>query len=152
MITFFSNWSGSYKSVDAMGTITHMAPEMIEHGHQSTACDIYAFGIMMWEIFNGSIVYDTIPQTSIINCVLNEKRRPEFEKNCPDRFVKLASDCWNHERNLRPQWDHINAELQNLITENRELERITKFENQRFSVQINRKNSHNLHDLTQISE
>lgn len=156
MITFFSNWSGSYKSVDAMGTITHMAPEMIQHGHQSTACDIYAFGIMMWEIFNGSIAYETVPQTSIINCVLNEKKRPSFSNNCPDRFVKLANDCWNHERNLRPEWDHINTELQNLITENRELERNTKFENQRhsfenqrLSVQINRKNSNNLSKITE---
>ena len=32
------------------GTLTHMAPEVIMRGHVSKAADVYAFGIMMWEV------------------------------------------------------------------------------------------------------
>ena len=32
------------------GTLTHMAPEVIMKGHVSKAADVYAFGIMMWEV------------------------------------------------------------------------------------------------------
>ena len=32
------------------GTLTHMAPEVIMKGHVSKAADVYAFGIMLWEV------------------------------------------------------------------------------------------------------
>ena len=35
----------------AAGTVTHMAPELIANGLVSTACDVYAFGIFMWECY-----------------------------------------------------------------------------------------------------
>ena len=39
------------------GTMTHMAPEIIQHGHQSKAADVYAFGITLWELYTGCIAF-----------------------------------------------------------------------------------------------
>lgn len=35
------------------GTLNHMAPELLLHGHASRASDVYAFGILMVRLLNG---------------------------------------------------------------------------------------------------
>jgi serine/threonine protein kinase len=35
------------------GTLTHMAPELLLQGRASKASDVYAFGILMWELATG---------------------------------------------------------------------------------------------------
>jgi hypothetical protein len=38
----------------APGTVTHLAPEMLVRGtHITTAVDVFAFGILMWEFYTG---------------------------------------------------------------------------------------------------
>jgi serine/threonine protein kinase len=35
------------------GTVTHMPPELLIQGDLSKACDTYAFGALLWEMFCG---------------------------------------------------------------------------------------------------
>lgn len=35
------------------GTLTHMAPELLLAGWASTASDVYAYGILLWELATG---------------------------------------------------------------------------------------------------
>jgi Protein tyrosine and serine/threonine kinase len=32
------------------GTITHQAPEVLEHGLLSQAADVYSFGVLLWQV------------------------------------------------------------------------------------------------------
>lgn len=36
----------SHHSTNTVGTMSHVAPELLRYGHMSTAGDVYAFGIM----------------------------------------------------------------------------------------------------------
>jgi serine/threonine protein kinase len=36
------------------GTISYMAPETITHGVLDFACDVYAFGVLLWEMLAGT--------------------------------------------------------------------------------------------------
>lgn len=40
----------THRSTTSLGTITHMSPEVLRSGRLSKAADVYAFGIMMWEV------------------------------------------------------------------------------------------------------
>eukprot|EP00878_Enallax_costatus_P015115 GHUV01015827.1.p1 GENE.GHUV01015827.1~~GHUV01015827.1.p1 ORF type:complete len:582 (+),score=126.05 GHUV01015827.1:174-1748(+) len=44
----------THRTTDTVGTMSHMPPELLRYGKQSPAGDIYAFGIMMWEVFTGA--------------------------------------------------------------------------------------------------
>ena len=35
------------------GTVTHMPPELLIQGDLSKACDVYAFGALLWEMLCG---------------------------------------------------------------------------------------------------
>jgi hypothetical protein len=35
------------------GTVTHIAPEIVTHKRVTTHADVYAFGIIMWELYTG---------------------------------------------------------------------------------------------------
>jgi serine/threonine protein kinase len=39
------------------GTMSHLAPEALLHGHISKAADVYAMGITLWELFTGGQAY-----------------------------------------------------------------------------------------------
>lgn len=38
------------------GTVTHMPPELLAKGTLSPSSDVYAVGVLMWEIFTGEKV------------------------------------------------------------------------------------------------
>lgn len=38
------------------GTLTHMPPELLEHGITSKAADVYSFGVLLWQVSTGLMV------------------------------------------------------------------------------------------------
>ena len=42
----------THLSTQSHGTVTHMAPELLERGRLSRASDVYSFGILLWELVN----------------------------------------------------------------------------------------------------
>jgi serine/threonine-protein kinase len=36
-----------------IGTVSYIAPELVTHGHSDTRCDVYALGVMMFEMLTG---------------------------------------------------------------------------------------------------
>ena len=49
-------------ALTGQGTLTHMAPELLLHGHISKRGDVYAFGILLWELFTGEKAFRGTPK------------------------------------------------------------------------------------------
>ena len=47
--------SSSTVDTDTYGTVTHMPPELLMEGKLSKAADVYAFGVLLWEMYTGMI-------------------------------------------------------------------------------------------------
>jgi serine/threonine protein kinase len=45
------------------GTPVYMAPEILSAQHASTAADVYAFGVMLWELHAGQLAWDYLYST-----------------------------------------------------------------------------------------
>uniref|UniRef100_A0A1D1Y907 non-specific serine/threonine protein kinase n=2 Tax=Anthurium amnicola TaxID=1678845 RepID=A0A1D1Y907_9ARAE len=89
------------------GTPEWMAPELIRNGTFTEKCDIFSFGVIMWELCTLRRPWDGVPPVQVIHAVANEGTRLEI----PDGPLgKLISDCWA-EPDERPSCQEILSRL-----------------------------------------
>ncbi|WIA23479.1 hypothetical protein OEZ85_000224 [Tetradesmus obliquus] len=60
------------------GTLTHMAPELLLQGRASKASDVYAFGILLWELATGRRAFSDVPKAMLGAAVVRDAARPEW--------------------------------------------------------------------------
>ncbi|KAF5833571.1 kinase-like domain-containing protein [Dunaliella salina] len=72
------------------GTVTHMPSELLARGHLLPSSDVYAFGIVMWEVFTGEKVFKQLSDSAVVLAVVTKKARPTFPSDCPSRYRFLA--------------------------------------------------------------
>ncbi|GAX84475.1 hypothetical protein CEUSTIGMA_g11895.t1 [Chlamydomonas eustigma] len=120
------------------GTLTHMAPEVLLKGIQSTASDVYAFGITLWELYTSGIVFEGIPSTLLGYQIVNEDLRPKFPMDCPCAYAQLARRCWDKATENRPNFNEILALLQQMRQAESKVAKTVKF-----GMQIFRKSGNN---------
>jgi hypothetical protein len=97
-----------------VGTPVYMAPELLERKPYSSAVDVYAFGIVLWEIVNKAEPYQGFhDQFEIIKFVC-EGNRLLVDPQHP--LAKLTTQCWDQEPKLRPSFNEITAALEAIDT------------------------------------
>ncbi|KAG2497807.1 hypothetical protein HYH03_004078 [Edaphochlamys debaryana] len=88
---------------EACGTVTHMAPESFVEGEPvDSSADVYAFGILMWELISGKQPYHDRNLKQLPHEVVNKGLRPTFPPNTPDVYKSLAKSCWGPLPRNRP--------------------------------------------------
>ncbi|MCU0511822.1 MAG: protein kinase [Anaerolineae bacterium] len=56
---------------ETSGTLAYIAPEVLTGAPASQAADLYAVGLIAWELFTGSFPYDTSSTALLINEIIN---------------------------------------------------------------------------------
>ncbi|KAG2431409.1 hypothetical protein HXX76_009424 [Chlamydomonas incerta] len=101
----------------AVGTPSFMAPEMFCKGHPlDAAVDVYSFGILMYEVYTGSTVYDGVPPDKLPYHVVKRGLRPAFPPDTPSAFRSLAQACWASDPRSRPTAAALVTVLQRLLS------------------------------------
>lgn len=104
------------KAMTQVGTPMWMAPEIIECKKYTEKADIYAFGIILWELLTRLEPYEDMEPLQIIMQVVKNVRpklTPEFEAS---PLTPLMKDCWHNNPELRPSFDVVVDRLQQLVT------------------------------------
>ena len=52
-------------STGTFGTVTHMPPELLTEGKLSKAVDVYAFGVVLWEMCTGKRPWGGLMQMAV---------------------------------------------------------------------------------------
>jgi alpha-tubulin suppressor-like RCC1 family protein len=116
--------SCSFVEMGALGTAEYIAPEAIL-GMRSCACDVYSFGILLYEIWYRKRPYSdaNLLTDDLMKQVLAGHRRPQIETvNDPtmtpshNEVVELIKKCWNPEASFRPDFNTIVDVLAKIIT------------------------------------
>eukprot|EP00195_Chlamydomonas_chlamydogama_P000925 CAMPEP_0202924460 /NCGR_PEP_ID=MMETSP1392-20130828/78991_1 /ASSEMBLY_ACC=CAM_ASM_000868 /TAXON_ID=225041 /ORGANISM="Chlamydomonas chlamydogama, Strain SAG 11-48b" /LENGTH=228 /DNA_ID=CAMNT_0049618201 /DNA_START=9 /DNA_END=695 /DNA_ORIENTATION=+ len=96
--------SGHYvvSSAELRGTPSHMAPEVIQGALQTEAIDVYAFGVLMWELVSSCPLYPGLKAADIQRRVVSEELRPEFDTFVDLEYRRLAEQCWSADPGARP--------------------------------------------------
>jgi len=69
--------------------------------------DVYAFGIILWALFNRKHPYGKLSTFRIIYKVKLEGMRPEIEEITSPDIVKLFQACWHEDQKFRPDFNYI---------------------------------------------
>jgi len=99
------------------GTLTHMAPEIMLHGHVSKAADVYAFGITLYELFTGGQPFKGVARALLGHAITKENKRPSFSPITPLAYKQLAEQCWHKNPALRPTFEDILTRLSTIRNE-----------------------------------
>lgn len=92
-----------------VGTACWLSPEVILNAQYSKASDVYAYGIVLWEVYTRQDVYPRLSAPQIIARVANEGLRPTIPYNCP--WEDLMKSCWHQNPSSRPPFGKIIAIL-----------------------------------------
>lgn len=95
-----------------MGTITHMSHEMLRSGQMSRASDVYAFGMVLFEVLTGLKPFAGMLQGAVVEQVLVSRLQPAFPTYTPETYINLIQECWNHEPSKRPTFDILITKIQ----------------------------------------
>ena len=87
-----------------------MSLEHIQGRPFTQACDIYAYGVVMWEIMSRKVPWEGSNQMQVGFAVVTEGKRPPLDAvhSCyPTECVELMQECWATDAAARPTFVEI---------------------------------------------
>jgi serine/threonine protein kinase len=102
----------SLQAESYVSDLSWMAPELLEEKSQSSQqSDIYALGMVFWEIASGEIPYRDVRSEAAIRKRVKEGRRLPIPADCPQELGALIERCWAQKPADRPSGNDIVAHL-----------------------------------------
>ena len=85
------------------GTVPYMAPEQLDGERLTGACDVYAAGLVLWELLMGTPAFEG-KLSSIVGAKVktNELTLQDCPLTVPDQFADLIRRCTLREVGERP--------------------------------------------------
>ncbi|KAK6033120.1 protein tyrosine kinase [Ostertagia ostertagi] len=83
--------------------IRWQAPEVIATRIYTVKCDVYSYGITIWEVFNnGEIPFTGIDNKTIRSKISDNKFRPPIDFSVPIVVRRVIKTCWRGDPKRRP--------------------------------------------------
>lgn len=95
-----------------------MAPEMASSGLWSTKTDMFALGIIMWEVLTGEYPYGGLGWNKVLRFVVQENGRPDTDGQMQKAKVSkshqaLVKSLWHKDPSRRPSAEEFVSRLTN---------------------------------------
>ncbi|XP_031112820.1 serine/threonine-protein kinase STY13-like [Ipomoea triloba] len=98
------------------GTLGYMAPEVLDGKPYNRKCDVYSFGICLWEIYCCDLPYPDLSFAEVSSAVVRQNLRPEIPRCCPSSFASIMKKCWDANPQKRPEMDEVVSLLEAIDT------------------------------------
>jgi serine/threonine protein kinase len=89
-----------------IGPLRWMAPEQIARLAYSQASDVFAFGVLLYEIFAREQPWRGVANVNVMNAVSNGERMTP-PKSAPAHCAQLMLQCWAHDPKERPAMTRV---------------------------------------------
>ncbi|TKR68045.1 hypothetical protein L596_024091 [Steinernema carpocapsae] len=99
-----------------MMPIRWLAPEILKHRHFSTKSDVWAFGVLLFEIFtDGTVPYKDMTLKEVrARLTDSSKFRLEIPIEFPPGIRKIIDECWDEDAAKRPSFKALHKTLHNV--------------------------------------
>eukprot|EP00249_Psilotum_nudum_P005340 c18785_g1_i1 orf=458-1756(-) len=104
-----------YNLTGETGSYRYMAPEVFDHKKYDTKVDVFSFGMIMFEMFEGAPPLSGFEPYEAAKSIAKENRRPTFTaKTYPLGMKNLIRRCWDGNSHMRPSFIDILTELEEM--------------------------------------
>ena len=97
------------------GSYRHMAPEVIRHERYDSACDVYSFAMILYEMLTLSVPFvHYTPVDAALAVACRAERPPVPSGAFTPEVVALLTDCWAQNAGQRPRFATIVERVEGL--------------------------------------
>ena len=90
-----------------IGTPLYMAPEIFTNSPYDFKVDVYAFGIILYQVLTSLIPFADITNPIAFGRKICNGERPQYPPNFSPIFQNLIDRCWAQSPSMRPTFDDI---------------------------------------------
>ncbi|KAH0853109.1 hypothetical protein HID58_093482 [Brassica napus] len=98
------------------GTLGYMAPEVLDGKPYNRRCDVYSFGICLWEIYCCAMPYPDLSFADVSSAVVRQNLRPDIPRCCPTSLSNIMKRCWDANPVKRPEMEEVVKMLEGVDT------------------------------------
>eukprot|EP01125_Pyxidicula_operculata_P003562 TRINITY_DN1461_c1_g2_i3.p1 TRINITY_DN1461_c1_g2~~TRINITY_DN1461_c1_g2_i3.p1 ORF type:complete len:357 (-),score=63.78 TRINITY_DN1461_c1_g2_i3:18-1088(-) len=105
------------------GSACWMAPEMFGMKDYNEKVDVYAFGLIMWQLINKQEYPYKLEKykdnlSKLVHDIVVEKKRPKISAKLDTSIVSILERSWDHDPDKRPSFGEILKLLDEVIVSN----------------------------------
>lgn len=97
------------------GSAAWMAPEVFEGSQYTEKCDVYSWGIILWEVLSRRKPFSESGTAFRILWEVHKGSRPPRIQGCPRPVEEIMTRCWDKDPNLRPSMEYVVDYVSKLI-------------------------------------
>ncbi|XP_064455448.1 mitogen-activated protein kinase kinase kinase 20-like [Ornithodoros turicata] len=112
-----SRFLGGTTRMSLAGTLPWMAPEVIQCLPSSETCDVWSFGVVLWELLTHEVPFKGIEGFQVAWAVVEKDERLTIPSTCPAAFANLMSACWKMDAKERPPFSSILQHLTAMVND-----------------------------------
>ncbi|KAK8936649.1 Serine/threonine-protein kinase EDR1 [Platanthera zijinensis] len=98
-------------SKSTAGTPEWMAPEVLRNEPSNEKCDVYSFGVILWELATLRKPWNGMNPMQVVGAVGFQNRRLEIPSEVDPLVARIIWECWQTEPSLRPSFAQLSTTL-----------------------------------------
>ncbi|XP_077247721.1 protein kinase superfamily protein [Tasmannia lanceolata] len=101
-------------SKSTAGTPEWMAPEVLRNENSNEKCDVYSFGVILWELATLRMPWSGMNPMQVVGAVGFQNRRLDIPKEVDPLVARIIWECWQTDPSLRPSFAQLASALKPL--------------------------------------
>ncbi|XP_066329868.1 probable serine/threonine-protein kinase SIS8 [Miscanthus floridulus] len=101
-------------SKSTAGTPEWMAPEVLRNEPSNEKCDVYSFGVILWELATMRVPWGGLNPMQVVGAVGFQHRRLDIPKDVDPQVASIISSCWDNDPSKRPAFSQLLSPLKQL--------------------------------------